>query len=59
MASVSALAIKSSPVIAANETVVAAAPEESEFDYAAYFGLFSCEGWGMKRKPGSNECIPK
>ena len=25
----------------------------------AYFGIFSCEGWGQKRMPGSNSCMPK
>ena len=37
---------------AANET-------QPEFDAAAYFGIFSCEGWGQKRMPGSNTCMPK
>ena len=37
---------------AANET-------QPEFDAAAYFGIFSCEGWGQKRMPGSNTCVPK
>ena len=31
----------------------------TEFDAAAYFGIFSCEGWGQKRMPGSNSCMPK
>ena len=39
-------------VSAANET-------QPEFDAAAYFGIFSCEGWGQKRMPGSNTCMPK
>lgn len=50
--------------------VVAAAPRvaladmfpegnATEFDAGAYFGLFSCEGWGQKRLPGSNTCIAK
>ena len=37
---------------AANET-------QPEFDAAAYFGIFSCVGWGQKRMPGSNSCMPK
>ena len=37
---------------AANET-------QPEFDAAAYFGIFSCEGWGQRRMPGSNTCMPK
>ena len=37
---------------AANET-------QPEFDAVAYFGIFSCEGWGQKRMPGSNTCVPK
>ena len=37
---------------AANET-------QPEFDAAPYFGIFSCEGWGQKRMPGSNTCMPK
>ena len=40
---------------AANETQ----PAQPEFDAAAYFGIFSCEGWGQKRMPGSNTCMPK
>ena len=32
---------------------------QPEFDAAAYFGIFSCEGWGQKRMPGSNTCMPK
>ena len=40
---------------AANETQ----PAQPEFDAAAYFGIFSCEGWGQKRMPGSNTCRPK
>lgn len=31
----------------------------TEFDAAAYFGIFSCEGWGQQRMPGSNSCMPK
>ena len=29
---------------------------EEEFDYAAYFGPFSCEWWGLERVKGSNQC---
>ena len=42
--------------IAANQTAVA---EEPAFDYAAYFGPFSCEWWGLERMPGSNKCQEK
>ena len=53
-AAASSLAATALPQVAraANET-------QPEFDAAAYFGIFSCEGWGQKRMPGSNTCVPK
>ena len=51
-AAASALVATALPARAANET-------QPEFDAAAYFGIFSCEGWGQKRMPGSNTCMPK
>ena len=53
-AAASSLAATALPQVAraANET-------QQEFDAAAYFGIFSCEGWGQKRMPGSNTCMPK
>ena len=41
------------------QTARAANETQPEFDAAAYFGIFSCEGWGQKRMPGSNTCVPK
>jgi hypothetical protein len=35
------------------------ATEEPDFDYAAYFGPFSCEWWGLERSSGSNQCKDK
>ena len=55
-----AQAAASSLVAAALPQVARAANEtQPEFDAAAYFGIFSCEGWGQKRMPGSNTCVPK
>ena len=51
-AAASSLVAAALPARAANET-------QPEFDAAAYFGIFSCEGWGQKRMPGSNTCMPK
>ena len=49
------------PLVAAARPRAASAANETqpEFDAAAYFGIFSCEGWGQKRMPGSNTCMPK
>ena len=49
------------PLVAAARPRAASAANETrpEFDAAAYFGIFSCEGWGQKRMPGSNTCVPK
>ena len=33
--------------------------EEQAFDYAAYFGPFSCGWWGLERVKGSNQCKDK
>ena len=53
-------AAASSLVAAALPRAASAANEtQPEFDAAAYFGIFSCEGWGQKRMPGSNTCMPK
>ena len=53
-------AAASSLVAAALHRAASAANEtQPEFDAAAYFGIFSCEGWGQKRMPGSNTCMPK
>uniref|UniRef100_A0A7S2H296 Uncharacterized protein n=1 Tax=Octactis speculum TaxID=3111310 RepID=A0A7S2H296_9STRA len=30
-----------------------------EFNAGQYFGLFSCEGWGLQRAPNSNTCLPR
>jgi hypothetical protein len=52
-----AMTILAVPTIAraANGT----AAEEPAFDYAAFFGPFSCEWWGLERSPGSNQCKDK
>ena len=49
------------PLVAAARPRAASAANETqpEFDAAAYFGIFSCEGWGQRRMPGSNTCMPK
>ena len=55
-----AQAAASSLVAAARPRAASAANEtQPEFDAAAYFGIFSCEGWGQRRMPGSNTCMPK
>ena len=55
-----AQAAASSLVATARPRAASAANEtQPEFDAAAYFGIFSCEGWGQKRMPGSNTCMPK
>ena len=54
-----AQAAASSLVATAPRAASAANETQPEFDAAAYFGIFSCEGWGQKRMPGSNTCMPK
>ena len=34
-------------------------PGSNSFSQAEYFGIFSCEGQGLDRLPGSNQCIDR
>jgi len=56
MVSISPLLLTPAVALASNGT---ASDSEPGIDYATYFGPFSCEFWGLKRLPGSNQCAEK
>jgi len=43
--------------LAAAAFAMPAAKGSDSFDMTSYFGVFTCEGVGLERKPDSNECI--